>query len=239
MTNIPWLSDVAPKFPPIENVSDDPNGLIAAGGNLDVPTLLAAYNRGIFPWYNPEEPILWWSPSPRMILEPKQIHLSKSTKKYFNKNSFTVTVNNDFEQVINHCASIRAAAGTWISKEMIIAYCKLHEAGYAHSFEVRKGDQLVGGLYGIAIGHVFFGESMFSLKPNSSKLAFFALAKCYLSIENALIDCQVSNPFLISMGCSIIDRTSFNGRLQQAVSYNNIFSSSNFLDPISSINSFI
>jgi leucyl/phenylalanyl-tRNA--protein transferase len=185
------------------------DGLLAIGGDLSVQTLLNAYSMGIFPWFNEDEPILWWHPNPRLVLFPKEIKVSKSMKQLLNKQVYEFSVNEDFESVITNCKSLREEAGTWIGKDVLQAYLDLHIAGYAHSFEVRKSGKLIGGLYGVGIGKVFFGESMFSLESNASKAALIYL--CYFALQNGieLIDCQQSTTHLLSMGAKEISRNEF------------------------------
>ncbi len=200
-----WLDTYKPVFPSPYEALKQPEGLLCAGGNLETSTLLCAYKKGIFPWYDREQPILWWSPDPRMVLFPDDIHISTSMKKWLKKKSCHITQNQCFQQVIQFCAEQRAN-GTWITSEMKKAYLRLHEAGYAHSLEVWKGKELVGGLYGPCIGQVFFGESMFSLIPNASKMALIHLAQ---SMDLKMIDCQLYTDHLKSMGGKLIPRSKY------------------------------
>ena len=196
-------------FPPVEEASYD--GVLAVGGDLSVDRLILAYNSGIFPWYNSDEPILWWSPSERMVVYPATFKISKSMRNILNRNSFRITHNHNFKEVISHCQRVdrKDQQGTWISTEIIDAYTKLHGLGFAKSIEVWENDQLVGGLYGVDLGHVFCGESMFSLVPNASKVAFVYLVM-YLKQNNyKLLDCQVHNDHLESLGAFEISRESF------------------------------
>jgi leucyl/phenylalanyl-tRNA--protein transferase len=196
-------------FPPVEEANYE--GILALGGDLSPERLLLAYKNGIFPWFNPGEPILWWAPKSRMVLYFKDLIISKSMRNVLNQNKFKVTFNQDFKSVISNCSSIQREGqrGTWISPEMINAYCKLNELGIAKSFEVWQNDQLVGGLYGIDLGTIFCGESMFSKVSNASKVAFITLAQ-HLKKENyKLLDCQVYNEHLDSLGCKEIDRDLF------------------------------
>jgi leucyl/phenylalanyl-tRNA--protein transferase len=204
-------------FPPPQMGRED--GLLAIGGDLSPERLLLAYHLGIFPWYSPGEPILWWSPDPRMVLFPDAFHLSKSLAKTIRRKTFTVTFDHDFPAVIRNCATIRQTreAGTWISEEMIAAYCNLHELGYAHSVECWRGDELMGGLYGVALGSVFFGESMFSLAPNGSKVALAALVRQLVLWEFDMIDCQVDSAHLQSLGAEEISGAEFWARLALSV----------------------
>lgn len=196
-------------FPPVELANKD--GLLAVGGDLSPERLLLAYKNGIFPWYNPGEPIIWYSPRQRMVLFPKEVKISKSMRQLLKKETFRLTFNQNFEQVIAQCKNIsrKDALGTWITDEMELAYIKLHHLGIAKSVEVWQDNQLVGGLYGVDLGTVFCGESMFSAVPNASKIALIHLAQ-KLEIENyKVIDCQVHNPFLATMGAREIPRHEF------------------------------
>ena len=186
-------------------------GLLAVGGDLSQERLLLAYRMGIFPWYSENEPIMWWSPDPRLILYPDRLKISKSLKKIISKGDFVLTMDQAFQAVITACAESRTETneGTWIVDEMITAYCQLHESGFAHSVETWLGDQLAGGLYGVSIGRCFFGESMFTRISNASKVAFVGLVK-YLQKHNFnLIDCQVSTSHLINFGAHEIPRARF------------------------------
>ncbi len=203
-------------FPNPANALQDPNGLLAMGGCLSPQRLLTAYRQGIFPWYNPGEPILWWSPNPRLVLFPDQLHISRSLKKTIRKQDFEISYDTDFNAVIHACATPRdEEGGTWITEEMIAAYCRLHSLGIAHSVEARVDQQLVGGLYGLAIGKVFFGESMFSYQSNASKTAFVHLVQDLLHCGFQLIDCQVHTDHLISLGAVEINRQAFNTYLAE------------------------
>ncbi|OXA96315.1 leucyl/phenylalanyl-tRNA--protein transferase [Flavobacterium hercynium] len=196
-------------FPPVSE--SDEEGIIAVGGDLSSERLKLAYNSGIFPWFNPGEPILWWSPDPRMVLFLDELVVSKSMRNILNRNQFKITFNQNFKDVISNCQNIKrdGQSGTWISNDMIDAYCKLNEQGIAKSVEVWQDEVLVGGLYGIDLGHVFCGESMFSKVSNASKAAFITLVR-YLEENNyKLLDCQVYNPHLESLGCREIDRKEF------------------------------
>ena len=196
-------------FPPVEYASEE--GIIAIGGDLSVERLLLAYKSGIFPWFNEGEPIVWYSPDPRMVLFPEKLKVSKSMKQLIKSDKFTVTFNKDFVGVIANCKDIfrRGQGGTWITKEMQQAYIKLHEAGYAKSVEVWQHDELVGGLYGIDLGSVFCGESMFSKVSNTSKLAFIMLVESLKKQRYKLIDCQVYTDHLASLGAEEISRSEF------------------------------
>ena len=213
---IPWL-DSADTFPPLERALKDPNGLLCAGGDLAPQRLLKAYRQGIFPWYAPGEPILWWSPDPRMVLFPSEFKCSRSLRRTLRKGQFTVRLDNDFAAVIRACAKTRreGQAGTWITAEMQAAYGTLHELGVAHSVETWVDDALVGGLYGLAIGRMFYGESMFSHVTDASKIALAHLAH-YLDTQGfGLIDCQMNTPHLASLGAREIPRRDFIARLSE------------------------
>lgn len=186
-------------------------GLLAVGGDLSPERLITAYSFGIFPWYNEDSPILWWSPNPRFILYPDELKVSKSMRPYFNQQKYTVTIDTYFPEVLTACQRIerKDQDSTWITYEMHDAYCKLHEMGYAHSVEVWKGDQLAGGLYGISLGNMFFGESMFALAPNASKFALISLVKILKAKGFTLIDCQQETAHLASLGARTIDRKEF------------------------------
>ncbi|OHT45986.1 MULTISPECIES: leucyl/phenylalanyl-tRNA--protein transferase [Flavobacterium] len=196
-------------FPPVSEADEE--GILAIGGDLDPERLKLAYQSGIFPWFNEGEPILWWSPDPRMVLFLEELIVSKSMRNVLNRKQFTVTFNKNFREVISNCQKIKREGqdGTWISNEMIDAYCKLNEQGIAKSVEVWQDENLVGGLYGIDLGHVFCGESMFSKVSNASKVAFIALVNYLKEGNYQLLDCQVYNSHLESLGCREIDREAF------------------------------
>ena len=189
----------------------DRNGILAIGGDLSIDRLLLAYQYGIFPWYNPDEPIIWWSPLDRFIIWPKRVKVSKSMRPYLNQDKYRVTSDQAFNQVLHQCQTIKRndQPGTWITNDIVKAYSKLHEEGYAHSVEVWEGSKLVGGLYGVSIGKCFFGESMFSKKPNASKFAIIKLCQALIEKDFWLIDCQIENPFLKSMGGESLPRIDF------------------------------
>ena len=196
-------------FPPVEEASYE--GVLAIGGDLSVERLLLAYSKGIFPWFNEDDPILWWSPPKRMVVAPQLYKVSKSTRNLINQNKFQITFNQNFSDVIRNCQQIERIGqdGTWISEDIIISYTKLHEMGYAKSIEVWQNKELVGGLYGIDLGHIFCGESMFSKVPNASKVAFVWLVN-YLKENNyKLLDCQVHNDHLEKLGAFEISRETF------------------------------
>jgi leucyl/phenylalanyl-tRNA--protein transferase len=206
-------------FPAAERALDEPNGLLAVGGDLSPARLLAAYRRGIFPWYEEPQPILWWSPDPRSVLFPQRLHISRSLRKTLRADGFTLSVDRDFTRVMRECAELRGdGLGTWIDEEMIRAYSDLHRMGYGHSVEVRTpSGELVGGLYGLAIGRVFFGESMFSKISDASKVALVALVDILTRGGFELIDCQVESNHLNSMGACNIPRPDFEHYLAGAV----------------------
>ena len=192
-----------------------PNGLLAWGGDLHPQRLLAAYRAGIFPWYSAGQPILWWSPAPRCVLYPERVYLSKRTRRRYNSGRFELRADSDFAAVIEACAEPREFdAGTWITPEMQAAYLQLHQAGHAHSVEVWRGEKLLGGIYGLACGAVFFGESMFSRETDASKIALIGLCRLLQEWNFALLDCQVSNPHLLSMGAELVSRETFQEALE-------------------------
>jgi leucyl/phenylalanyl-tRNA--protein transferase len=205
-------------FPAVETALTDPNGLLAMGGDLSVERLLDAYRHGIFPWFNPGEPILWWSPDPRMVLVPGEVRVTRSLAKRIRNAGFEVRVDTAFADVMNACAAPRGgASGTWISPVMVAAYRRLFDAGYAHSVETWHDGRLVGGLYGVAIGRMFYGESMFSRESDASKLALVRLAQQLRRWEFGLIDCQMETPHLASLGARTLPRTVFTARLAELV----------------------
>ena len=216
---IAWLApdDPPERFPPLERALLDPPGLLAAGGDLSSERLLAAYRRGIFPWYSPGQPVLWWSPDPREVLFPKEFHCSRSLARTLRRRGFECSMDQDFAAVIDACAAPRAhSPGTWITPPMRSAYCLLHARGAAHSLEVRRAGQLVGGLYGLRIGRVFCGESMFSREADASKAALEALVRMSLADGTVLIDCQMPSPHLRSLGSRPIPRAEFLSYLDPA-----------------------
>lgn len=205
-------------FPDTALATTDPNGLLAIGGDLSSTRLLHAYRRGIFPWFNPGQPILWWSPAPRMVLFPGEFHVSRSLRRSLRRRGYAVSVDQAFAQVIRACAGARRdASGTWLVPEMIAAYEVLHDTGRAHSFEVWADDELVGGLYGLALGRVFFGESMFSRRDDASKTALALLVETAGTQPFELIDCQVYTDHLASLGAREIGRTQFEDHLARLV----------------------
>ena len=215
---IPWLEHAAP-FPPLEQALHEPNGLLCAGGDLSAPRLLDAYQRGIFPWYSPGEPILWWSPDPRMVLLPQEFRISRSLRRSLRAGRFEVKLDSDFPAVIRGCAETPRAGqtGTWITPDMQHAYWTLFQLGIAHSVETWFGGKLVGGLYGLAIGRMFYGESMFSQVSEASKVAAAHLARFLEDEGFGMIDCQMNTPHLASLGAREIPRAVFLARLRALV----------------------
>ena len=211
---IPWLGSADP-FPPLALALAEPNGLLCAGGDLSPQRILEAYRNGIFPWYSPGEPILWWSPNPRMVLVPTELKISRSLRRTLRAGNYQIRLDSDFPAVIRACARTRrkGQAGTWISGEMQAAYCALHELGFAHSVETRLDDKLIGGLYGLAIGKMFYGESMFSHATDASKIALAHLCRHLDAQRFGLIDCQMNTQHLASLGAHEIPRSEFIARL--------------------------
>ena len=211
MSDLPLLDSENPVFPHPDNALENPDGLLAVGGNLAPETLINAYRQGIFPWYEDDQPLLWWSPNPRAVLFPATVIVSRSLRKTFRQKPWQVRLNTSFQDVIEHCAAPRKSqADTWITQEMKRAYLALHHSGHAHSLEVWLEDKLVGGLYGILVGSLFCGESMFSLERDASKIALVQLALIMeKTTQNGLIDCQVHNEHLRSMGAVNIPRKEF------------------------------
>lgn len=210
---IPRLSLSNTDFPLPSTALDEPNGLLAFGGDLSPARLVSAYHQGIFPWFNPGDPILWWSPNPRTVVFPDQLHISKSLRKILRKSIYSVSFDRCFTDVMHACATPRHPHadenGTWISKDIIAGYSALHRCGIAHSVEVWLGDKLVGGLYGVALGKIFFGESMFSIADNASKVGFAHLVQQLKLWDFQLIDCQVASEHLFSLGAKEITREEF------------------------------
>lgn len=204
-----------------DDFETSPEGLLALGGNLHPQTLVNAYAKGIFPWFGPEDPLLWWHTDPRLVLYPQEIYVSRSLRqvqtKLRNDHEMDVVFNRDFKAVMQACAAPRAGQpGTWITEEMLAAYCELHAQGYAHSVEVWQNDVLVAGLYGIALGKVFFGESMFTTKPNLSKIALMHLCETLQTKDFVLIDCQQETAHLQSLGAKAVSRAVFLQELERA-----------------------
>ncbi|MBN48547.1 MAG: leucyl/phenylalanyl-tRNA--protein transferase [Spongiibacteraceae bacterium] len=218
MSAVYWLDPDSPEFPPLQAALTEPNGLLAVGGDLGPERLLAAYRRGIFPWYEDPQPILWWSPDPRAVLFPANVHISRSLRKMRRRGELSVTFDKAFRRVIRGCATLDLSrSGTWITSDMLNAYIRMHELGWAHSVEVWRDQELVGGLYGMCIGRVFFGESMFSRVSNASKVGLATLCEWLDSQGVELIDCQVGNPHLYSMGAEDITRREFSRLLDALV----------------------
>jgi leucyl/phenylalanyl-tRNA--protein transferase len=206
--------DPGQTFPALDKALNDPNGLLAFGGCLSPTRIINAYRHGVFPWYNPGEPILWWSPDPRLVLFPDKLQVSGSLQKTLRKQIFEIRYDSRFAEVMTACAAPRQEnGGTWITEEMLDAYLQLHQLGVAHSVEAWQDGELVGGLYGLAIGRVFFGESMFHRRTDASKVAFVSLVKRLSAWGYQLIDCQVSSGHLLSLGAEEISRTAFQTRL--------------------------
>ncbi|HTC15647.1 MAG TPA: leucyl/phenylalanyl-tRNA--protein transferase [Steroidobacteraceae bacterium] len=220
MKTITWLSpkDAPEWFPPLEQALEEPAGLLAAGGDLSPERLIAAYRRGIFPWYSPGQPVLWWSPDPRAVLFPEEFHLSRSLAKTLRNGGFEATLDRDFAAVIDGCAAPRAASpGTWITSEMRAAYLELHRLSCAHSIEVWRAGKLAGGLYGVRLGGIFFGESMFSRERDASKAALAQLVALCRVNALAVIDCQLPSRHLMGLGARAIPRSQFQALLHEHV----------------------
>jgi len=216
---IPWLRGNAP-FPPVEKALKSPNGLLCAGGDLSPERLVDAYSRGIFPWFSEGDPILWWSPDPRMVLFPEELKVSRSLRKKVERGVFETRFDTAFDDVIANCAAPRAGqSGTWIVPEMVAAYTALHELGFAHSVESWRDGELAGGLYGVWLGRVFFGESMFSREPDASKVALVRLVERLRAQGCELIDCQQATAHLASLGAREIRRKEFARRVQDSIQY--------------------
>ena len=212
---IPWLES-ADAFPPLELALIEPNGLLCAGGDLSAPRLLLAYRQGIFPWYSAGEPILWWSPDPRMVLVPSEFKISRSLQRTLRAGTYQIRLDSNFPAVMRFCAQTprNGQIGTWITAEIQEAHGKLHKLGFAHSVETWMNGKLVGGLYGLAIGKMFYGESMFSHATDASKLALAHLTRFLTEQGFGLIDCQMNTPHLASLGAHEIPRSEFIKRLQ-------------------------
>ena len=226
---IPWLSSNSSTFPDLSSALDEPNGLLAFGDDLSPQRIIQAYQLGIFPWFSDGDPVMWWSPNPRGIINIAQLNINKTLQKILKREIFSVTLNNDFKQVIELCADAPfRCEETWIVNPMLSAYKKLHAQGKAHSIEVWQNEQLVGGLYGVAVNGYFSGESMFYRESNASKVALVYLASLLKSIGIELIDCQMLNPFLASMGCIEVSREQF---ITQQVAAKSIVPPANFWQP--------
>ncbi len=216
---IPWLRP-GDEFPPLTGALSEPNGLLAAGGDLAEETLLRAYRRGIFPWFGDADPILWWSPDPRMVLFPEELHVSRSMRKTMRGRQFEVTADREFLQVVIGCRKPRDGIdGTWITEQMVDAYLELHRAGYAHSIETWIDGELAGGLYGVAIGRAFFGESMFTRVNDASKIALISLVRQLRAWRFGVIDCQMRTEHLATFGAREISRARFAQLLADLVDY--------------------
>ena len=209
---IAWISrdDSPDAFPPVDQAFTEPDGLLAAGGDLSADRLLYAYRHGIFPWYDDGQPILWWSPDPRCVLVPQEFHLARRLRRALRSSGFEVSFNSAFDEVIEACSEHREGqSGTWITAGMKKAFKAMHRDGFAHSVDVWRGGVLIGGLYGLSIGRVFFGESMFSRESNASKAAMLALCGELAERQFELLDCQVDSPHLSSLGAKLIPRPEF------------------------------
>ena len=216
---IPWLAPDQP-FPPVQRALREPNGLLAAGGDLSLRRLLDAYRRGIFPWYSEGEPVLWWSPDPRMVLVPGEIAISRSLRKRIRSGVFEIRADTCFAQVMRACAEPRdGQSGTWITEDIVRAYSSMHAAGLAHSIEAWHGNELVGGLYGVAIGRMFYGESMFTRRADASKVALAYLARQLTRWGFGMIDCQMQTSHLESMGARTMPRRDFIAALSELINY--------------------
>lgn len=218
-TRIAWLSPADPpdSFPDVSRALTEPDGLLAAGGDLSPERLLAAYTRGIFPWFEAGQPVLWWSPDPRCVLYPEKLHASRRLRQQSRNSSAELRFNTAFDAVIRACArKRRSQQGTWITADMISAYESLHRDGWAHSVETWDEHGLAGGLYGLCIGKVFFGESMFSARPNTSKMAMLGLAQHMQAAGIELLDCQVASPHLFTLGAEFMSRAKFSAFLATA-----------------------
>jgi leucyl/phenylalanyl-tRNA--protein transferase len=216
---IPWLDPRDP-FPPVSAALGDPNGLLAAGGELSAVRLVDAYRHGIFPWFSPGQPVLWWSPDPRMVLMPHELKVSRSLRKALRNRDYEVRADTRFRAVMQACAEPRPEQdGTWISAEMITAYCALHAQGLAHSIETWINGELAGGLYGVALGRMFYGESMFTHAADASKIALVHLVRQIERWHFGMIDCQMHTRHLASLGAREIPRANFMRKLQELVDY--------------------
>ncbi len=220
MSRIPWIAsdDQHTPFPDVERALAEPNGLLAVGGSLSSARLLEAYRRGIFPWFADNQPVLWWSPDPRALIVPGRLRLSRSLRKALRQRRFELTLDRQFQAVVESCAAPRAEqAGTWITAGMATAYANLHAEGYAHSVEVWREGDLVGGLYGVSLGGAFFGESMFSRETDASKVALAWLAAQLRQWDFDLIDCQMPTPHLASLGAIKVSRRRFGLALERSL----------------------
>jgi leucyl/phenylalanyl-tRNA--protein transferase len=218
-TVIPWLTEYE-DFPPVEQALPEPNGLLAAGASLSPERLLSAYRRGIFPWFSERQPILWWSPDPRMVLFPEEFRMPRSLAKRLRRHDYEIRIDTAFAEVMHGCAMPRNDSdGTWITQDMIAAYCELHRLGHAHSIETWIGGELAGGLYGMALGRAFYGESMFARVNDASKLAFAHLVRQLDRWQFGMIDCQMNTAHLARFGAREIPRADFSRKLTELVNY--------------------
>ncbi len=216
---IPWL-EAADDFPPLAHALAEPGGLLAAGADLSPARLLTAYRGGIFPWYGKDQPVLWWSPDPRMVLFPAEFHMPRSLARRLRRRDYEIRTDTAFETVMRACATPRAGdAGTWITPDMVAAYCELHRQGHAHSVETWIDGALAGGLYGIALGRAFYGESMFTRAPDASKIALAHLVRQLTRWQFGMIDCQMNTAHLARFGAREIPRSEFSRRLAELVNY--------------------
>ncbi len=207
MSQISWLEDTDYKFPDVSTALTEPDGLLIASELITAELVITAYTKGIFPWYSDDQPVLWWSPNPRCVLYPDKFHVSRSLRRTLNNNPFEIKTNTAFKEVMQACAKPRAdVAGTWITERMLSVYCELHDRGFAHSIECWQQDMLVGGMYGLVLGDMFFGESMFSKKKDASKVAMHYLCT---SIKPFLVDAQVYSEHLETLGAEEIERSDF------------------------------
>ena len=207
MSQISWLEDTDYKFPDVSTALTEPDGLLIASELITAELVITAYTKGIFPWYSDDQPVLWWSPNPRCVLYPDKFHVSRSLRRTLNNNPFEIKTNTAFKEVMQTCAKPRAdGAGTWITERMLSVYCELHDRGFAHSIECWQQDMLVGGMYGLVLGDMFFGESMFSKKKDASKVAMHYLCT---SIKPFLVDAQVYSEHLETLGSEEIERSDF------------------------------
>lgn len=218
MSALTWLAP-GDAFPPTSQALDDPEGLLAAGGDLSPATLLNAYRLGIFPWYSDGQPILWWSPNPRLVVFPQHFHVARRLRRTLRKNDWQYSLNYAFADVIDACAATprHGELGTWITADIRSAYCELHRLGHAHSLEVWQQQQLIGGIYGVRIGRMFFGESMFSHVSNASKAAMAMLCQLHTTLSFELLDCQVESNHLLSLGAENLPREKFERNLERLV----------------------
>lgn len=207
MSQISWLEDTDYKFPDVSTALTEPDGLLIASELITAELVITAYTKGIFPWYSDDQPVLWWSPNPRCVLYPDKFHVSRSLRRTLNNNPFEIKTNTAFKEVMQACAKPRAdGTGTWITERMLSVYCELHDRGFAHSIECWQQDMLVGGMYGLVLGDMFFGESMFSKKKDASKVAMHYLCT---SIKPFLVDAQVYSEHLETLGAEEIERSDF------------------------------